>query len=219
MHPLLLRSHHLGILVARNEAAQACQILHELVLRDARIRVSGHAHHHLLQHLVAGLGLAAPSEERLELTVLETAVPTHVHEVPLVLEGALQTQRVVHACHCPCPAQSAAHDHGVVFLIDPPLEQLRRLEAVWLPLVLAQLATEDIHKPVRWVLVRGHGEAQRFEVRLGPCGWAEVHCLAALAEQQHIVEEREEREARLVDDHDARHAELAHLLQRGDHRE
>ena len=48
----------------------------------------------------------------------------------------------------------------------------------------------------------GHLEAQLAEVRQGSGGLAQIHCATPHAQQQHVVEQGEERIARLVYHHD-----------------
>mmetsp|Transcript_58886 Transcript_58886/g.189373 ORF Transcript_58886/g.189373 Transcript_58886/m.189373 type:complete len:554 (-) Transcript_58886:56-1717(-) len=100
---------------------------------------------------------------------------------------------------------------GVAALLCPELEEHRRPEV--LDLVVGHAAGQDVHEPVRGVLVLRHDEAQAVEVGLRLLGGAQVHGLAARAEQQHVVEEREEGVAGLVDDHGDGHAQVRHLLQ------
>mmetsp|Transcript_65710 Transcript_65710/g.189448 ORF Transcript_65710/g.189448 Transcript_65710/m.189448 type:complete len:344 (+) Transcript_65710:155-1186(+) len=102
-------------------------------------------------------------------------------------------------------------------LLHPYVEEHGRLEVG--DFGVLHLAAEHIHEPIGRVVIRWHHEAELLEVGLRPERGAKVHSAPALAEEKHIVEEREERIPRLVDDHNCGHAELAHLLQRDGHRQ
>mmetsp|Transcript_33905 Transcript_33905/g.89873 ORF Transcript_33905/g.89873 Transcript_33905/m.89873 type:complete len:437 (-) Transcript_33905:193-1503(-) len=169
---------------------------------------------------MGGLFSAAPLDQPGELVLLEGAVPVAVDLVPLVLQGRLQDHHAVREGHFATSGlavqlPSGGEVTGALRAVGPHLEEHRGSEAWRLRLILVELSADDVHEPVRRVLVVGHAEALRLEVLLGSGGRPQIHGLAALAEQQHVVEEREEGEAGLVDDHDAGHAELGHLLQRG----
>mmetsp|Transcript_80240 Transcript_80240/g.259229 ORF Transcript_80240/g.259229 Transcript_80240/m.259229 type:complete len:276 (+) Transcript_80240:1306-2133(+) len=97
----------------------------------------------------------------------------------------------------------------------PHFEQHLRLKS-GNPSVL-DLAADDIHEPIRRVLVPRHCETQVLKIFLGSTCIAQVNSLTAFAQEQHVIKQREERVARLMNHHDARHAQTAQCLQRQCH--
>mmetsp|Transcript_91184 Transcript_91184/g.279149 ORF Transcript_91184/g.279149 Transcript_91184/m.279149 type:complete len:262 (-) Transcript_91184:720-1505(-) len=206
--------------------AERAQIIHELSPGDRLRVVARHALHQVLDDVGAGQHRGAMGEETAQFLRVHYAVPVAVHAVPTFLQLLLEDGAVVGGAHlsamnallfgtnavCARVVASGASGRG---LLAPHVEE--HLGAEVRDAGVRHLAAEDIHKPIGRVLVVGHREPQALEVGLRAQRRTEVHGLPALAQQEDVVEQREQRVPRLVDDHDARHTELAHLLQRQRH--
>mmetsp|Transcript_135834 Transcript_135834/g.321938 ORF Transcript_135834/g.321938 Transcript_135834/m.321938 type:complete len:371 (-) Transcript_135834:191-1303(-) len=101
-----------------------------------------------------------------------------------------------------------------VRVLPPPLEENRRQLRFLDPRVLlVNLSAQDVHHPVCGVLVLGHDQTEALKVGLGPEGRPDVGEVASGAQQHDVIQQREEAVARLMDDHDDRHAQLGQALQ------
>mmetsp|Transcript_117988 Transcript_117988/g.313926 ORF Transcript_117988/g.313926 Transcript_117988/m.313926 type:complete len:357 (-) Transcript_117988:604-1674(-) len=176
----------------------------------------------LLGELEARLGAEAAAQDLLQLPRAQGRVLAGADLLPLGLEQLGNDLGVVLDGPVARPAGLPGKRRGVggrlpVAPLGPLVEeQVRR--------VLRELGALDrpgghVHEPVGRVVGGRARKAEAFEVPHGVHGGPQVDGTAPLAQQQHLVEEREEGVPGLVDDHDDRHAQLRHLLERVDDHE
>mmetsp|Transcript_61215 Transcript_61215/g.182389 ORF Transcript_61215/g.182389 Transcript_61215/m.182389 type:complete len:707 (-) Transcript_61215:491-2611(-) len=194
------------------------QVLHKLLLRD-RLRglPARGSHHQLVRDLVVReLDAEAVFEQGREALAVQRARVRTV-PVPLVLDVPPDHLPVVSVARFPAPLDrppaGALLDPGAARPL-PLVEQSLRERVGGHPGVLDRhVPREDVHHPIGRVLVGRHLEAQARQIVLGAVCGTDVGRPAALPQQQHVVDEREEAVARLMNDHDDGHAQVRHLLQ------
>mmetsp|Transcript_104664 Transcript_104664/g.302894 ORF Transcript_104664/g.302894 Transcript_104664/m.302894 type:complete len:312 (+) Transcript_104664:1074-2009(+) len=174
-----------------------------------------HSAHEVMNDVDVGNNRRARRKQLLQFIILEGAVLRSVDPVPLLVQSVAERGHAV----VPGERAAAAALHPLTLHVGRPMlprveEHLLR-EGRHVPVLHG--AADDVHEPVGRVLELGHGEAQALEITLDSGGRAQVDRRSAAAQEQDVVDERKERVPRLVDDHDARHAEQPHSLQRRGH--
>mmetsp|Transcript_20454 Transcript_20454/g.59308 ORF Transcript_20454/g.59308 Transcript_20454/m.59308 type:complete len:285 (-) Transcript_20454:1034-1888(-) len=174
----------------------------------------------LLEHPLVGRDVAAVLQDQREFLLLECLGRRPVDELPRILEVRLEHLLLLVPQVSRAVRHLARNPSSVVELASVLLPLLGQTFRQLLPRHLGELGVaafglprHHVHHPVRRVFVRRHSEAQLLEVALRACAGPRVERATASAQEQHVVDVREEAVARLVDDHDDGHAELRHLRQ------